>query len=710
VQPVAACFAMVLARELQAACHGGSLGGITLRSFRARRALPTSEKVIYASFSVQVDSTLLMVHSADTARADKFGKRTRRAGYDCGFIRTVSPHAATERGPTANGGTWHNWTHWSIVLKRPEQHVTDSQADAIFRAAFSEWAVNASQRDYGWDYVVEVFRDGNSTGLTFNAQLKGSLHTRYSSDGAFVSQPLEQDAAEYLSRQLRQPTFLFHADVQRKGLFWSAIQLDEKVADALERGETQSLTVRLPTSNALPDQMSRFLKDLTQSQMVVVSRILLGTQPADFVQAMKGQPIKRRAEVAKDLHEKGFYLDLQTAHDLRRDGDMTGAKAAVRKVLASSAAYLEIQFNATLQLGDLEMLELMKSDKPQSLIAECKLATAQDLCRIAKRIPRHLHLFAQTTRKAGELGVAVHKTAGLLMSWQGHLRKGDDPLWLAILSFQLDESLVAAHRKYRQSLRLAQAIARSQYRWVTSRPIVEVAVQITTLAAMLGSAGFKDAAEQYRASAFELVKFAAAIATENENMDELFNAVTHARMIEQEKDGEIFRWIRSVIDKWPDDSEYRKNAEELLQRWMARKEGVKFEGDVETNHLQIHQNILTSAGIDPTVEPWVSLIELAIKDDDPTRVLKECQHKLVFPDPNRDLILDRLGLERANPKILGCQLHGYVVGGPDLDGIDERFKQMHCNSCPDKLPCPDDWTYFSDERRRTLPHRFGKAS
>jgi hypothetical protein len=60
-------------------------------------------------------------------------------------------------------------------------------------------------------------------------------------------------------------------------------------------------------------------------------------------------------------------------------------------------------------------------------------------------------------------------------------------------------------------------------------------------------------------------------------------------MIEQKKDGEVFLWIRSIIDQWPDDSEHRKTAEELLQRSLARMDGIKFEGDIETNHLQIHQ-------------------------------------------------------------------------------------------------------------------------
>jgi len=111
-------------------------------------------------------------------------------------------------------------------VKRPEQHVTDSEADGIFQGVFSEWSINGSKRDYGWDYVVEVFRNGESTGFLLNGQLKGSRHTEYSADGSFISQELEIDSADYLARQLQQPTFLFHADVAAKKLFWSAIQLD----------------------------------------------------------------------------------------------------------------------------------------------------------------------------------------------------------------------------------------------------------------------------------------------------------------------------------------------------------------------------------------------------------------------------------------------------------------------------------------------------
>lgn len=583
-------------------------------------------------------------------------------------------------------------------MKRPEQHITDSEADAIFRAVFAEWSINPSERDYGWDYVVEVFRNGESTGLQFNVQLKGSRHTEYSADGSFLSQKLEIDSADYLARQLRLPTFLIHADVEAKKLFWSAIQLDQRVLQLLDQGEAKSLTVRVPTTNVLPANIDHFARDLAAAQMLVVSRILMQTTPFEFAEAMRSQPIEQTSRIAEDLHEKGYTLQLDAAFVKRKSGDYAGAVEAIRKVAASAGAsgYVEIQFNAVLQARDLEWLLIQKSDAPQAQAADNKLETALELCRIAKRKPRHLYLFAQITRRAAELGVEAHKTFGLLMSWRAHTLSGNDPIWVAVLSYRLYQSLLSTHRKYNQSLRLARAAAKSRFRWVISRPIVDIAMAIGTLAGVLKSCDFKEVAEQYHQSAFDLLKFSAAIATENKSIDELYNAVAYANTLELNVDGEIHRWVRSVVDQWQVDSQYRQNAEQLIRNRIDRRNGLKFAGDIVTTPRQVLHNILTSMGLDPTVEPWVSHIELALKDDDPTRVLVGCEHKWVTAHPSADPALTRLALERANPKIIGCNLHQYKSWGRELDNIDQAFKGKYCDECPDRVPRPEGWTFFGE--------------
>ena len=115
--------------------------------------------------------------------------------------------------------------------------------------------------------------------------------------------------------------------------------------------------------------MQRFLGDLIATQSAVTSRILLATQAGDFIGRMRGHKIERIVAVAEDLHDKGFRLQMQAAHDLMRADKDAEAVATIKRVIANSSGNLEIQFNAIAQFGTYQVRELMKSDKPQSWIA-----------------------------------------------------------------------------------------------------------------------------------------------------------------------------------------------------------------------------------------------------------------------------------------------------------------------------------------------------
>jgi len=485
--------------------------------------------------------------------------------------------------------------------------------------------------------------------------------------------------------------------VNREKLFWNAIQLDEPIRAALENSNTDQSTVRIRTSNVLPDRLERFVTDLIASQNAIVRRILLGTNAADFFVGVQQQPSERIREEAQDFHEKGFFLELSAADELRKRGDFPGAIAAIRKVLEKSDGHVGIQFNGTLQLGELEAVELMRSDKPQSFLSDHKLANAEELCRIAKRSPKHLHLVAQILRRSAELGVAVHRTFGMLMNWYAHTRRGRDPIWVAVLASKVNDSLLETQKRYRRALRIGGAASKSRYRWVIPLPVIEIATEVIKLATSLESTGFKDAARYYDSASLELLRFAAAVATENGNIDELLKAVVTARMVGPKGSDEGLRWARSIVETWPEDSEYRRVAEELFNRTIQRQEGAEFENDIQTTPRQIHHNLLTAHGIDPTVLPWPKLIELAIRDDDPTRVLKECTQKFVSPHPIRDIALDRLGLDRANSKIIYCALHRHAVAGKELDEINDEFNTSYCSKCADRVAKPDDWSYYDDD-------------
>ncbi|WP_126652204.1 DUF4365 domain-containing protein [Chryseobacterium aureum] len=60
-------------------------------------------------------------------------------------------------------------------MKRPTQHVTETISQRIFEDLIPvEWVIREIKPDYGIDYLIEVFKSGQSTGITFFVQLKGS--------------------------------------------------------------------------------------------------------------------------------------------------------------------------------------------------------------------------------------------------------------------------------------------------------------------------------------------------------------------------------------------------------------------------------------------------------------------------------------------------------------------------------------------------------
>src|SRR5580658_3460373 len=126
-------------------------------------------------------------------------------------------------------------------MKRPEQHVTDTLGVAQMRACFEGlgWTVNKIENDYGADYDVEVFQNGQTTGIAFKLQLKSSRSTAYSSASDFIAEELNFANAVYMCREIRTPFLLLHADVESGRTFWSAVQLDIAVLKALTTASSQ---------------------------------------------------------------------------------------------------------------------------------------------------------------------------------------------------------------------------------------------------------------------------------------------------------------------------------------------------------------------------------------------------------------------------------------------------------------------------------------
>ena len=63
-------------------------------------------------------------------------------------------------------------------MQRPRQHIIETESKKSLNSIIPDhWVLRELAPDYGLDFMVEIFKEENSTGNIFYLQLKGSDQT-----------------------------------------------------------------------------------------------------------------------------------------------------------------------------------------------------------------------------------------------------------------------------------------------------------------------------------------------------------------------------------------------------------------------------------------------------------------------------------------------------------------------------------------------------
>ena len=143
-----------------------------------------------------------------------------------------------------------------------------------------------------------------------------------------MSVQLDLDHAKHYALELRDPVFLVHADVQANEVFWYAPQLDNDLIQKLNVGENVStVTVRVPTSNALPTTAAKLLETLELTYVVLGHRTLVASTMSSFANSLPQKYVR-------------FYRD--TFLDLKiQDSSSRDMRARSRPLIISSRSLIE---------------------------------------------------------------------------------------------------------------------------------------------------------------------------------------------------------------------------------------------------------------------------------------------------------------------------------------------------------------------------------
>ncbi|MDP2981808.1 MAG: DUF4365 domain-containing protein, partial [Candidatus Latescibacter sp.] len=139
---------------------------------------------------------------------------------------------------------------------RPRQHEIDDQACKQFGNALpNSWLLRYQGKDYGIDSEVEIFERGQSTGIIFKVQIKGTENPKFIANETIISLSLTIDDLTYFCEELKVPTIIILCDVINNRTWWHAIQLDSdlrtKIQKAREKGRL-SITLHIDTLNKIP--------------------------------------------------------------------------------------------------------------------------------------------------------------------------------------------------------------------------------------------------------------------------------------------------------------------------------------------------------------------------------------------------------------------------------------------------------------------------
>jgi len=569
------------------------------------------------------------------------------------------------------------------VIKKSSQQEIDRAGDRLLREVLEPlgWVLVGIEEDYGIDYDVQVFAAGSPNGLWFKVQLKSSSSSRLSADGGFVSVQLDVDHAKHYALELRDPFFLIHADIQAKRIFWSALQLDRELLGKLTGDSASStVSVRVPTSNVIPDTAKTMLVTVEKLYLVLGNRTLDNSSVAAFADSLKYQPDEGRLRFEFQL--KNDFLKLRRVQEILAAGQFSEARIRARSIVSDPDSAIESRFWAEMKLGGIDRAEAVSKNRPQGELPLIFLNNAKALRALSAKGPRELKFFALISRKAAELDELTASNWGLaILVYQHSIVVGNPIMALNMYAaYALSTRRVIA--KYNQCLRLVRYASNFRGRWVLPLALARIVQAAASFVGRIGRMDLMDMGErgpQFRSSVLKICELIAWIGEESADQDTIGLASSVALLGVNSQETDAFKWAIRTLDRISD-PEVKASAAEIIDRQVRRWKGEQPKGDSRPDPIQqILENAASSLGIDLSDEndPLVRGLKVAARDNTPERVMRTCEHmvtSLGATGPTARRVAALLGTQMAGSKILHCAIHEYHHEAKDFDSAFAEFK------------------------------------
>ncbi len=132
-----------------------------------------------------------------------------------------------------------------------DSYEIERKAVSVFTAALDFWLVREQAPDVHIDYVVEVRRNSEPTGLNFAVQLKGTTKPKYINQKEKLSFSLKVKHLKYYLEQSKLPVYIVVVDVITGKGYWLFLQKWLKESAPSGWKQRKKINVRIPLQNEL---------------------------------------------------------------------------------------------------------------------------------------------------------------------------------------------------------------------------------------------------------------------------------------------------------------------------------------------------------------------------------------------------------------------------------------------------------------------------
>ncbi|WP_289022695.1 DUF4365 domain-containing protein [uncultured Desulfobacter sp.] len=566
----------------------------------------------------------------------------------------------------------------------------------------SNWIFRSQedQNDFGIDGEIEL-KDENGKALgknsVFKVQIKGEENSTYINEGKVLSFTLKMERLKYYF-EFHVPVILVVVEVSSEKVYWLPITNNEALRKKATTSEqNESIQVHLPIENTLirkePDLAKKILTSVIDCWDYLNIKGL--KESVDRYPTVNPSSLNKKIEDIGDALFKAYHQQL---NNLLIDRNFTGVYQQASEIFSSPIVPAKDRFVALLYYW--QVFQIAPFTNVKSEIFNENFKVCHGLIKLAREQKSRVHRL-----------IAIGKSRSVKFKFQldqlhaTHLSINNfekDSLEHFIFNNQTQQMYRECCLSLQKIIELCNRLLRDCQYHILSDLFVDFYASILIFRSIhkfRGSDESIDFLELWHKNMASVVMTYCVITKDFFRIERLYYLV--ATLLKE--DPLVTTEAREiVISRLP---ELEGNLDRIEQYIFDSDDYRDFYSLSIEEQKSYFVDMAKNLGMDPDdpESEFGHIVEMALKNYDPTDIMKNCESLFVHYRPG-GIIAQSLRMHSAGGMhLLLCLKHGYAQGtgnlltqlydnsgGPDLG---HSFKQQNCDKCPDCNPRKEDWAW-----------------